>query len=139
MAEATRARACTCTCRTALRSSISTAPTPRAGCLMLRAVPEGLDEETEGSGRGLCPPSVEYPILQTYVDVCVSSLPRKYGDDLREFIATTFLWAPHWLNERTLARRPWLHQRPYIQIDRYQGARATVLRAAEAQSGVRPS
>ena len=80
--------------------------------------PEGLDEETEGSGRGLCPPSVEYPILQTYVDVCLSGC-LEYGDDFaREFIATTFLWAPHWLNERTLARRPWLHQRQYIQIDR---------------------
>ena len=52
------------------------------------------------------------------VDVCVSGC-LEYGDDFaREFIATTFLWAPHWLNERTLARRPWLHQRQYIQIDR---------------------
>ena len=42
--------------------------------------PEGLDEATEGSGRGLCPPSVEYPILQTYVDVCVSGC-LEYGDD----------------------------------------------------------
>ena len=36
----------------------------------------------------------------------------------REFIATTFLWSPHWLNEREIARRPWLHQANYVQIDR---------------------
>ena len=72
----------------------------------------------EGSGRGLLPPSVEYPILQTYVDVCLSGC-LEHGDDFaREFIQTTFLWAPFWLNERTLARRPWVHQKQYVKIDR---------------------
>ena len=83
--------------------------------------PEGLDEATEGSGRGLQPPSAEYPILQTYVDVCLSGC-LEHGDEFaREFIATTFLWAPWWLNERTLARRPWLHQKQYVKIDALLG------------------
>lgn len=29
-----------------------------------------------------------------------------------------FKWTPYWLNERELARRPWVHQRQYVQIDR---------------------
>ena len=57
-------------------------------------------------------------LLQTYVDVCLSGC-LEHGDDFaREFIATTFLWAPWWLNERELARRPWLHQKDYVKIDR---------------------
>jgi len=80
--------------------------------------PEGLDEESEGSGRGLQPPSIEYPILQTYIDVCISGC-MEHGDEFaREFIETTFKWAPHWLNERELARRPWLKQSQYVKIDR---------------------
>lgn len=80
--------------------------------------PEGLDEATEGSGRGLLPASAKYPILQTYVDVCVTGC-LEHGDDFaREFIETTFLWSPFWLNERTLSRRPWVNQKQYIKIDR---------------------
>ena len=36
----------------------------------------------------------------------------------REFVETTFKWSPFWLNERELARRPWLRNQQYIQIDR---------------------
>ena len=50
--------------------------------------------------------------------VCLSGC-LEHGDDFaREFIQTTFLWAPFWLNERTLARRPWLHQKQYVKIDK---------------------
>ena len=43
----------------------------------------------------------------------------EHGDDFaKEFIETTFKWAPYWLNERTLARRPWVHQKQYVKIDR---------------------
>ena len=66
---------------------------------------------------GLVGPSVDYPILQTYVDVCISGC-LEYGDEFaREFIRTTFLWSPYWLNERELAWRPWLHQKQYVKID----------------------
>lgn len=54
--------------------------------------PEGLDERTEAAGLGLHPPSPKYPILQSYVDVCLSGC-LEHGDDFaREFIETTFLW-----------------------------------------------
>ena len=76
------------------------------------------NKATEGSGRGLLPPSVNYPILQTYIDVCLSGCLEHGEEFAREFIATTFLWDAHWLNERTLARRPWLHQKQYVKIDK---------------------
>ena len=80
--------------------------------------PERLDEQSEGAGRGLLPPSAEYPILQTYVDVCLTGCLEHGEEFAREFIQTTFLWAPYWLNERELARRPWLHQKQNVKIDR---------------------
>ena len=42
----------------------------------------------------------------------------EHGDSFaKEFLKTTFLWSPYWLNERTLSRRPWLHQKQYVKID----------------------
>lgn len=80
--------------------------------------PEGIDETREGCGRGLLSPSVKHPILQTYVDVCVSGC-LEHGDEFaREFIQTTFKWSPYWLNEREMARRPWLYQEQYMRIDK---------------------
>jgi hypothetical protein len=80
-----------------------------------------MDEESEGSGVGLLPPSVHFPILQTYIDVVVSGC-LEHGDAFaREFIQTTFKWSPYWLNERELARRPWLHQAQYMHIDALLG------------------
>ena len=80
-------------------------------------VPAGLDDELEGAGLGLSPPSARFPILQSYVDVCISGCLEYSEDFAREFIETTFLWSPYWLNERELARRPWLRERSYVQID----------------------
>jgi len=80
--------------------------------------PDGLDMKTEGPGLGLKPPSLSHPILQTYIDVVITGC-LEYGEDFcREFIKTTFLWSPYWLNERTLSRRPWLHQKQYVKIDK---------------------
>ena len=80
------------------------------------APPPGL-LPSEAPGLGLVGPSVEFPILQSYVDVCVSGCLEHGEEFAREFIRTTFLWSPYWLNERELARRPWLHQRQYVKID----------------------
>lgn len=74
-------------------------------------------EQTEEAGLGLMPPSVDYPILQTYIDICILGC-LEYGEAFAsEFIQTTFLWSRYWLNERELARRPWLHQSRYVEID----------------------
>ena len=71
----------------------------------------------EAPGLGLHPPSYEYPILQTYIDVCILGC-LEYGEKFAtEFIQTTFLWTKFWLNERELSRRPWLHQKGYVKID----------------------
>ena len=29
-----------------------------------------------------------------------------------------FKWTPYWLNEREMARRPWLYQEQYMRIDK---------------------
>lgn len=79
--------------------------------------PPGLDPNTEAAGLGLCPPSARFPILQSYIDVCLSGCLEHGVAFAREFISTTFLWSPYWLNERKLSRRPWLHQGNYVQID----------------------
>jgi len=74
-------------------------------------------QSSEKAGLGLQPPSCSFPILQTYVDVCITGCLEHGEEFAREFIRTTFKWAPHWLNERELARRPWLHQGNYVQVD----------------------
>ena len=44
---------------------------------------------------------------------------EEHGEEFaREFINTTFLWTPYWLNERELAHRPWLHEPNYVKIDK---------------------
>ena len=70
------------------------------------------------AGTGLSPPSRKWPILQTYVDVCLTGC-LEYGEDYAiEFIKTTFLWPAFWLNDRQVARRPWLYQKQYAYLDR---------------------
>ena len=73
---------------------------------------------SEQAGLGLSPASIQYPILQSYLDVCITGCLEHGEDFAREFIQTTFLWSPFWLNERQMARRPWLFQKQYVQIDR---------------------
>ncbi|EGB11687.1 hypothetical protein AURANDRAFT_61630 [Aureococcus anophagefferens] len=80
------------------------------------APPWGLRPD-EAPGLGLVGPSVDFPILQTYVDVCVSGCLEHGEAFAREFLRTTFLWSCFWLNEREVARRPWLHQKSYVKID----------------------
>merc|ERR1719483_1330883 len=58
-------------------------------------------------------PDAEYPILQSYVDLCSDGFlkfkapdtPRDESDPLRKFIDTTFGWSKYMLNDRVLARR----------------------------------
>ena len=58
-----------------------------------------------GAGLGLVGPSVEFPILQSYVDVCISGCLEHGEAFAREFIRTTF-------PERVLAQRRELARRP---------------------------
>lgn len=68
-------------------------------------------------GVGLPGANSKFPLLQSYIDVVIEGA-MEYGDDYaNELIATTRDWAPHWLNDRILARRPWVAEKQYGQID----------------------
>ena len=63
------------------------------------------------------PPDIDFPILQTYIDVCLTGC-LEFGEDFaEEFLETTFAWNQFWINDRVLARRPWVHCPNYAAID----------------------
>jgi len=60
-------------------------------------------------GQGLPTPDAMFPLLQSYIDVVVEG-GLEYGTDFaREILETTDGWSGFWLNDRELARRPWVH------------------------------
>lgn len=60
-------------------------------------------------GQGLPEPDAMFPLLQSYIDVVVEG-GLEYGQDFaREILETTDGWSHFWLNDRELARRPWVH------------------------------
>jgi hypothetical protein len=60
-------------------------------------------------GIGLPEPDAAFPMLESYIDVVVEG-GLEYGADFaREIIETTADWSQFWLNDRELARRPWVH------------------------------
>ena len=67
-------------------------------------------------------PSVDYPIVQSYVDIFVSGCleqEQRFGLEgfARECIDTTHDWSPHWVNDRLYPRRPFIYQPKARQID----------------------
>ena len=53
-------------------------------------------------------PDADHPLLQSYIDVVVEG-GLEYGPDFaRELLDTTVGWSRFWLNDRELARRPWV-------------------------------
>jgi hypothetical protein len=70
----------------------------------------------------IAPPSVNFPIVQSYVDIFVSGCleqEQRFGLEgfARECIATTHDWSPHWVNDRLYPRRPFIYQPKALQID----------------------
>jgi len=70
----------------------------------------------------IAPPSVNFPIVQSYVDIFVSGCleqEQRFGLEgfARECIATTHDWSPHWVNDRLYPRRPFIYQPKARQID----------------------
>eukprot|EP00927_Polykrikos_kofoidii_P078052 TRINITY_DN74932_c0_g1_i1.p1 TRINITY_DN74932_c0_g1~~TRINITY_DN74932_c0_g1_i1.p1 ORF type:complete len:803 (-),score=112.19 TRINITY_DN74932_c0_g1_i1:120-2528(-) len=66
-------------------------------------------------------PTREYPLPQTYVDVCITGC-LEYGRDfaakwIKGFVGWPTTHAPFWLNDRPVARRPWLHQPSWEEVD----------------------
>ncbi len=71
----------------------------------------------EAPGVDLPSPDAEYPLLQSYIDVLIEG-GLQYGPDFaREIIETTEGWSKYWLNDRPLARRPWVFDRSYKAVD----------------------
>jgi hypothetical protein len=68
-------------------------------------------------GVGLPSANAEFPMLESYIDVVVEG-GFEYGEDFaRELIETTSDWSDYWLNDRELARRPWVHDPASSEVD----------------------
>jgi hypothetical protein len=87
---------------------------PQAGTIWVY-VPLGADGRT---GLVLEAASADYPLLQSYLDVFLEGA-LEYGSGFaQEAIETTQDWSQYWLNDRALARRPWVYDEHYAETDR---------------------
>ena len=88
-------------------------PLPATGKIWVY-IPVKADNEP---GVGLPVASAEFPLLQSYIDVVVEGA-LDYGETFaRELIETTSDWSNFWLNDRELARRPWVYNPASSQVD----------------------
>ncbi|MEA3371196.1 MAG: gamma-glutamylcyclotransferase family protein [Campylobacterota bacterium] len=67
-------------------------------------------------------PSSKYPIIQSYVDVCISGaleIEEEFHLDnfAVDFIKTTHHWSESWVNDRIFPRAPHIHQPDAYLID----------------------
>ncbi len=68
-------------------------------------------------GTDLPEADADFPILQSYIDVVLEGA-LEYGTDYaKELIETTTGWSRYWLNDREMARRPWVHDNRYQPVD----------------------
>jgi hypothetical protein len=73
--------------------------------------------EGKAPGEGLPVPDARFPLVESYIDVVIEG-GLEYGPEFaREIIETTRDWSPYWLNDRTLARRPWVFDKQFSTID----------------------
>ena len=64
------------------------------------------------------PASPDYPLLQTNLDSWLLKA-LQYGEDFAvEMLETTRGFPSFWINDRVLARRPWIHQPKYKILDK---------------------
>jgi hypothetical protein len=71
---------------------------------------------------GAAPPSSDYPIVQSYVDIFLSGCLEQeqrfaLAGFARRCIATTSDWSEHWVNDRLYPRRPFIYQPRAREID----------------------
>lgn len=68
-------------------------------------------------------PSKQFPIVQSYVDICVNGcleVEGKYptaAGFTQDFIASTKEWSKFWVNDRLYPRRPFIYQPNASRID----------------------
>jgi hypothetical protein len=73
---------------------------------------------SEDPGVGLPEPDAGFPLLESYIDIVIEG-GFEYGPEFaRELIETTADWSQFWLNDRELARRPWVHDSKYAAVDK---------------------
>jgi hypothetical protein len=69
-------------------------------------------------GVGLPQADARFPMAESYIDVVIEG-GLEYGPDFaREIIATTQDWSHYWLNDRDLARRPWVFDKQSGTVDK---------------------
>lgn len=97
----------------ALIEAVSWLPIPTQGTVWVY-VPK---TEGKAPGEGLAVPNARYPLVESYIDVVIEG-GLEYGPEFaREIIETTRDWSPYWLNDRTLARRPWVFDKQFATVD----------------------
>jgi len=90
-------------------------PLPASGRIWVY-VPENPARPGE-PGVGLPGPDAEFPLLESYIDLVVEG-GLEYGADFaREILETTDGWNNFWLNDRELARRPWVRDPDAARVD----------------------
>jgi hypothetical protein len=74
----------------------------------------------------LSSPDADNPIVQSYVDIfitgCLELQPRVADpaiDFVAECVRTTDGWSKHWVNDRLMPRRPYIHQPRAWEIDQH--------------------
>jgi hypothetical protein len=104
----------------ALMEAVSWQPLPAQGTIWVY-VPKAQDK---APGEGLPVPDARFPLVESYIDVVVEGA-LEYGPEFaREVIETTRDWSPYWLNDRTLARRPWVFNKQSSEVDALLAASA---------------
>ncbi|HEX5326109.1 MAG TPA: gamma-glutamylcyclotransferase family protein [Acetobacteraceae bacterium] len=73
-------------------------------------------------GLDLPPADARFPMLESYIDVVIEG-GLEYGPAFaREIIETTKDWSRYWLNDRELARRPWVLDHQSAAVDKLLAA-----------------
>jgi hypothetical protein len=97
----------------ALIEAVSWQPLPTQGTVWVY-VPKA---EGKAPGKGLPSPDARFPLVESYIDVVIEG-GLEYGPEFaREILETTRDWSPYWLNDRTLARRPWVFDKQFEMVD----------------------
>ena len=96
-----------------LIAAVSWQELPRTGQIWTY-VPLGFGGEP---GIELPEPTVQFPMLQSYMDVVLRGALTYGSDFASEIIGTTTDWSLYWLNDREMPRRPWIHTSDYQVLD----------------------
>ncbi len=107
-------------------------PLPAAGRVWVYVPEKPASEGGSGEpGVGLPGPDADFPLLESYIDVVVEG-GLEYGPEFaREILETTDGWNRYWLNDRELARRPWVRDPNALRVDAIIGkapAAATLMK-----------